>query len=126
MQITFDTNNLSELDRNVLALVIGQPVDAPAPKAESAAPAPKKATTAKATPKAEKAVEEPEEAVEADSDDEPETSNGATMEDAVALATSLVSGGKAAQVKSALAECGAKRVSELAEDKIPAFIAALS
>ena len=125
MQITIDTNNLSELDLRILWL-LGNADDAPAPKAEKAAPkaepAAKAAPKAKPTPKAEEPVEELEEAVEEDTADE----SGATMEDAVALATKLVSSGQAAKVKAALAEAGAKRVSELKDEDIASFIAALS
>jgi hypothetical protein len=127
MQITFDTNNLSELDRNVLALVLGQPADAPATKPEKAESTAKPAPKAKPQPKAEEPVEQAEEPVEAAAEETTaDAPAGGTMEDAVALATSLVSNGKAAQVKAALADCGAKRVSELADDKIASFIAALS
>jgi hypothetical protein len=52
--------------------------------------------------------------------------NAPTMADAVALATKLVSNGDAAKVKAALSDAGAKRVSELDEDKIAGFVAALS
>lgn len=127
MQITIDTNNLSDLDLRILWL-LGNADDAPAPKAEKAAP--KAETTAKAAPKAKPApkAEEPEEAVEeaVEEEETPEAATEATMEDAVELATKLVSSGQAAKVKAALAESGAKRVSELKGDDIPAFIAALS
>jgi hypothetical protein len=48
------------------------------------------------------------------------------MADAVALATKLVSAGESAKVKQALADAGAKRVSELSDDAIAGFVAALS
>jgi len=50
---------------------------------------------------------------------------GPTMADAVALATELVSTGKATKVKAALTDLGAARVSELKEKDIPTFMAAL-
>lgn len=113
MQVTFDTANLSDLDKQVLAVLSGG-ATAPAPAAP-ATPAPKasKAAPAKAepTPTPAPAAEE----------------NGAvTMEDAVKLATKLVSGGDAAKVKEALGKVGAKRVSEIPEDKVAAFVASLS
>lgn len=130
MQITIDTNNLSELDIAMLAFLAGQEVDeeevdetpAPAPAAKKAAPA-KKA----AAPKAEAKAKEPEpEAEEELIEAEPEAEEGApSMSDAVAAATALVSAGESAKVKAALAEVGAKRVSEMSEDDIPAFLAAL-
>jgi pyruvate/2-oxoglutarate dehydrogenase complex dihydrolipoamide acyltransferase (E2) component len=125
MQIVINTEEITDLDRAVLAVLADGGATAPvAPKteiAETAAPAPaKKAEPAKkaAAPKAEP---EPEPEPEA----EPVASSGATLTDAVEAATKLVSEGKAAKVKAALAEAGAKRVSELAEGDIPAFLAAL-
>lgn len=117
MQLTIhieDTTSISPQDRSILAFLGGGAVAAPV-KAEiheeKAAPAAKPAAKA-APPKAEPKAE-------------PEASSGATLEDAVAAATKLVSGGKAAKVKAALADVGAKRVSELNEGDIPAFLAAL-
>jgi preprotein translocase subunit SecD len=127
MQIVINTEEITDLDRAVLAVLADGGATAPvAPKteiAETAAPAPaKKAEPAKkaAAPKAEPAPEpKPEPEAEA------VASSGATLTDAVEAATKLVSEGKAAKVKAALAEAGAKRVSELAEGDIPAFLAAL-
>lgn len=125
MFISFNTDELSPQDIAVLRAVVGDaPVSAPstpAPAAKASSPA--KATT-KAAPKAEKAAEPAEEPAEVAVAEE--ATDGPTMEDAVALATKLVSAGEAARVKAALAECGAKRVSELAEDKVGVFIAELS
>lgn len=112
MQITFNTEDLSATDKQILALLAGS---AEAPAAPASKPASKPAT-AKPAAKAEPTPEaEPAE-------DTPASEGGATMEDAVALATSMVSTGKAAKVKEALAAVGAKRVSEIAEDQIQAFI----
>ena len=121
MQITFDTNSLSAVDLEVLALIAGMD----APKAEKASPAAKPAPQAGPKAKAAKAVEEPVEAVDEAVEDEPAT-DGPSMEDAVAAATKLVSTGQAPKVKAALTAAGAKRVSELTADKIADFIAALS
>ena len=127
MQITIDTNNLSEMDINMLAFLAeqGEPVEVeeaadepepePDPKPSKKKAAAKKATTKKADP-------EPEPDPEPESEDD---SDGPTMSDAVAAATQLVSSGEAAKVKAALAEVGAKRVSEMDESDIPAFLAAL-
>jgi hypothetical protein len=125
MQITisFDPATLTDEDKAVLASLAGGVTAPTAEKAApAAAPAAKAAPKAKAAPRAEEPVEEAEEVVEDDAPD----ADGATMEDAVALATKLVSSGQAAKVKAALAEAGAKRVSELGEDKIADFIASLS
>lgn len=114
MQITIDTSQpLSDIDLAVLGVLLGQDAAAtPAPKA-AAKPA-KKAAAAKAEPEPEPEAEEDE------GSDEP------TLEEAVALATKLVSSGKSKDVKAALTDAGVKRVSELKSEDIPAFIKALS
>jgi hypothetical protein len=120
MQITIDTNNLSETDVNFLRVLVG---DAPAPT--EAAPAAKKPTTAKKAAAKPEPTPEPEadDAVADDSSDA--DADAPTLEDAVALATKLVSAGKSKEVKAALTDVGAKRVSEVDEDKIGELIAAL-
>lgn len=138
MKIELDTNNLTDLDRELLAVILGTspaPTPASAPATASVpTPAPaKKAAPAKA---AAKPAPTPEPEVEADetptSEEAGDTGeedlvggDGPTMSDAVAAATKLVSSGGAAKVKAALAEVGAKRVSEMSESDIPAFLAAL-
>lgn len=105
MQLTIDTNEvITDQDREILALLTGG----------SAKPAAKKAAAPK-QPDPEPAAEEDLVGGEAP-----------TMADAVALATKLVSAGQSAKVKEALADAGAKRVSELSEEAIPGFVAALS
>ena len=122
MQITIDTNNLSEMDIAMLGFLAEQGEAQEAPPAEET-PAPKKAEK----PKPVKAANaEPDTVV--DEKPTPETEDlvgGPTMGDAVAAATKLVSNGGAAKVKAALAEVGAKRVSEMKDEDIPAFLAAL-
>jgi hypothetical protein len=116
VQITIDTNNLSELDIAMLAFLAGNTEEEEV--SEEPAPAKTKAETKKAAAKAEAtAPPEPEEDLVG--------GEGPTMSDAVAAATRLVSEGEAAKVKAALAVVGAKRVSEMAETDIPAFLAAL-
>lgn len=120
MHISIDTANLSPVDYQVLALLGGV---ATAPKAEAekattAAPAAKKATPAKKAAAAKPAPEpEPEDEDLVGGDDE------FTLEDAVAKATAMVADGKAAEVKAALNEVGAKKVSGLEGDQIAAFMA---
>lgn len=110
MKITIDTDNLSDLDIAMLSFLAEQgEVAEEEPEPEPAKPAKKAAPAAPAK-------KEPE---SEDDDAAP------TMSDAVAAATQLVSSGEAAKVKAALSEVGAKRVSEMKEDDIPAFLAAL-
>jgi hypothetical protein len=124
VQITIDTNDLSDLDIAMLAFLAGQTdeeaeepsVDEDAAKKAEA----KEAAKAKADAKAQAAAEAEEAAA-----DEDLVGGAPTMSDAVAAATKLVSEGEAAKVKAALAVVGAKRVSEMAETDIPAFLAAL-
>lgn len=113
MQISFNTEELSERDRATLAFIAG---GSAAEKAAPAAAKPAAAKPAAAKPEPEPAAK-PEPAAAED--------GNPTMADAVARATELVGSGKAAKVKEALASLGAKRVSELEEDKIADFIAAL-
>ncbi len=115
------------------------PVAAPAPAAKveapKAAPAPaKKApipTTSATSSKAavlDKTIDEPAPAAEEAEEDlvggEEEVA-AYTLEDAVSAATKLVSEGKSATVKTALAAVGAKRVSELKGVAIASFMEAL-
>jgi hypothetical protein len=118
VQITIDTSNLSELDVAMLAFLAeqGETTEEPEP-----APEPEPAKPAKAAKKAAK----PEPAPEPEPEEDLVGGDGPTMADAVARATVLVSEGGAAKVKEALATVGAKRVSEMAESDIPAFLAAL-
>lgn len=123
MQITIDTNNLSDMDIAMLAFLADQgetvedddiPEPEPTPaKAEKAA---KKAAAAKPEP-----TPEPEE-----EEEDLVGGEGPTMSDAIAAATELVSSGSAAKVKAALAEIGVKRVSELEEKDIATFLAELA
>lgn len=117
MQLHFDTADLNEIDQKIIAALHahfgGATAPAPAPAAKPAAAAPKAAK-----PAATKAAEpEPEAAAE---------TSGATMQDAVDAATEMVAGGKAAKVKEVLTELGVKRVSELSEDQIQAFLDAVN
>lgn len=117
MQITIDTNNLSELDIAMLAFLAEQGETAEEPEE----PAPPAKSTAKKTA--------PKDEVPAPADEEAEEdlvgNDGPTLADAVARATVMVSNGNATKVKEALAVVGAKRVSEMKEEDIPAFFAAL-
>lgn len=106
-----DLDNLSDLERQVLATALEGTV----------------ATTEKPKPKPAKKAQ-PKSAPEPEPEEEDEDllgDDGPTMKDAVAKATELVSGGDAAKVKSALADLGVKRVSELKDGDIPAFLSAL-
>jgi len=125
MQITIDTNNLSELDVAMLSFLAenGEVAEetepeAEAPAAPAKAPAAKKAAAKAEAPAAPAAEPEGE-------DDDLVGGDGPTMAEAIARATEMVSQGGSAKVKEALASVGAKKVSEMDEDKIPAFFAAL-
>lgn len=119
MQITIDTNNLSELDINMLAFLAGGTKEQ-----EEVTPVPAPANKAKAPTKAKDTVEKTE-APAPEPEEDLVDGDAPTMADAVAAATVLVSEGGAAKVKAALAVVGAKRVSEMKEDDIPAFLEAL-
>lgn len=97
-----------------------------APKAVTAA---KPATKAPAKPVEAEPEEEPESSGQAAALEEDEDLLGGgkeyTLEAAVASATKLVSAGKAAEVKAALGVAGAKKVSELKGKAIQSFIEAL-
>lgn len=109
MQITIDTGeDLSNLDILLLRQLLG---DEP--------------PVADVSPAKPKAAAKPAAAPEADEDllgggDAP------TMDQAVALATSLVGDGQTAKVKAVLTDLGIKKVTELSEDQIAGFIEALS
>lgn len=125
INLNIDTNEpLSGVDLAVLRALAGDSD----PSAPVSAPKAEKAAAPKATPapKAEKAVEEPVEEDVAEEGDVDPAETALTKKDAVALATKLVSSGKAAEVKKVLTDLGAKRVSELSDEDVPAFIAALS
>lgn len=115
MQITIDTNNLSDMDVAMLGFLAGQGSE-PEPEPEAPAPAPVKTPAKKAVAKPAPAPVIEEDLV---------GGNAPTMSDAVAAATTLVSSGGAAKVKEALAVVGAKRVSEMSSSDIPTFLAAL-
>lgn len=108
MQITIDTDNAKDLE--ILQAMVG------ALNGNNAtAVATKKTTAAKKTAAAPAPEQTPE---------EPEA--GVTLDDAVKLATEMVADGKATEVKAALAQFDADRVSKLDPGHISGFIAALS
>lgn len=67
----------------------------------------------------------PEPIPEEDGKDEQEDVTEVTMDTAVEVATALIGDGRQKDVKDALKELGARRVSELKGDKIAAFVKAL-
>jgi hypothetical protein len=111
--LTFDTDNLTPGQQVALGSLVGiaegSAVETPAPA--KATPAKKAAAKPEPTPDPEPAEDEASEA---------------TLEDAVALATKMVSNGEAKKVKAALSDVGAKKVSEIPADKVGDFVAALS
>lgn len=120
MQITLDTENLTDTDKQVLALLGGvvadQNVAALVEQAtEPEKPAPKAA--------AEKAAAAPKAEAPAAAEPTPESSAASeSLEVAVELATEMVSSGQANRIKLALADQGSTRVGLLDPDKIGAFI----
>lgn len=129
MQITIDTHNLTDLDRELLARLVGTaPMPARVPKAPksptvSEPTEPERVATVLSVAKEagdDPADEDPWDAVQVAEPEAP------TMADALAAATQAVSKGGSAQVKAALASVNSKRVSEMKVEDIPAFLAALS
>lgn len=141
MHLSFETENLSELDRKVLALLGGVATPSndaeakpaapkeeakPAPKAE-AKPAPKKAAAKKEEPTPEPIAEEPlPEVVEEESDEENEIPSDELLKLATKKATEMVSSGQAAKVREALDAAGVNRVREINTDNVREFFKALS
>lgn len=133
MQLIINTEDLTDVDKAVLSLLLGGDTPSAEPEAkpkaratakavyeaeEEEAPAPK--ASAKKTRKAPEP--EPEEAEEDDEADD----DAPTRAQAVDRATELISSGKAAQVKAALKSVGASRVSDVADDRIADFMEAMS
>jgi hypothetical protein len=126
MILTIDTSApFNDADRVILQLLLdradgsGAAVVAEDRKAEQAsAPAAKKAAPARkaAAPKPEPEPEPEEDVV---GDDAP------TLDTAIERAQELVQAGKVAAVKRALALSGTKRVKDLSDEDIPAFLADL-
>lgn len=146
MQITIDTANLSDLDKEILARLAGgvsipvtgefvsEPKEKPAPAKKAAA---KKAAAKKPEPEpepeplAEEPVqhedEEPEvEEEEVEEVEDEDVSDEDLLQLAVKKATEMVSGGEAAKVREALDAAGASRVRELNKDNVREFFKALS
>lgn len=122
-----NTDDLTTLDRQVLALLGGDsiPTVTAEPRTgseQSEAKPAKKAAAKKAAKKPEPVVEEPE---DEDEDDDLVGDDGPTMADAVARATELVSAKRAPEVKAALANLDVEKVSHLKGDQIAAFLEAL-
>ena len=110
---------LSDLDVRVLKALIGETTTA-APAAGKPAPA------KKAAPAAKKPEPEPEPEPEEDLVGDEEAKQPArTKADAIKDSTEMVSKGKAAIVKKALAAVGAKKVSEIPDDQVEEFFAVL-
>ena len=136
MQINIDTANLSDQDKQILAIlaggvsipVVGEFVSEPEPAAKKAAPAKKAKPKPEPTPEpiAEEPVEEEEPEVDEPEDEEEELSDEDLLTLAVKKATEMVAGGDAAKVREALDAAGANRVRELNKDNVREFFKALS
>ena len=122
--ITLDTEKLTPQDARLLAALAGQPQtsgETPAPAAEKPAQAAKKTSAPKAAAKPEPEPE-PEEEPETDEPSEAADDEAPTKDQAIELATKLVSSGGAKKVKAALTEIGVKKVSELSDEDVLTFI----
>jgi hypothetical protein len=118
MQITIDTDNNKDVEMlAALVSVLG------GPGVTQVKRTPAKKTAASAVPEVAETAPEPDPVVEEEALAE---DGGVTMDDAVKLAIELVSAGKANDVKAALTDLGAKRVSELSGGAIGEFISRLS
>ena len=139
MRISIDTNeDLTELDQQILMMVLGGEVvlgavedTEPEPEPEPPAkPAAKKAAAKKAAPKPEPAAEEPveedEDLIGGEDDEYDDVSDEDLLELAVKRATEMVASGEAAKVREALDAAGASRVRELNTDNVREFFKALS
>lgn len=128
MKITIDTDTLSELDIAMLAFLAdqGEATEEQDPEPEPPKPT-KKAATKKAAAKVEPEPEPEEEDLVADEEEDLIAAEAPpTKSDAVAAATELVSNGGTAKVRAALEVVGAKRVTDMDDESVPAFMAALA
>ncbi len=125
IHIDLNTDNVNDRDVAVLAHIALALGGTPLPLGpQETAP-----ESVEAKPKRTRKVPEPtpEPTPEPEQPELPISDEGPTLGDAVSRATQLVSDGKAATVKAALAKVGAKRVSELSKPaQIEQFLAALS
>ena len=123
MQITLDTNDISEQDRRFLALLIG--VEAADTESE---PAPKKPAAKKPEPEPEPepAAEEPLPDEEPEVEEAEDVSDEDLLDLAIKKATEMVAGGDAVKVREALDAAGANRVRELNKDNVHEFFKSLS
>lgn len=116
-----ERNTLTDFERGILNALSGLNVGGVEVKQEA-----KKVETPKVVTKPTAVAPVAETLPGVDEEDPAPPAKGeATMEAAVKAATDLVSQGKAAQVKTALAGVGAKRVSELKGKAIAEFLEAL-
>lgn len=138
MKIELDTNNLSDLDRQLLIAVVetintGKAPSAPAtasvPAPAAPKPAPVEVPVAAEAPTSEEAGDTGSAAEAEDllapADPATPAPAGRTMSDAIAAATKLVSNQQSGKVKEALAAVGVKRVSEIPADAIEQFLTEL-
>ena len=116
--ITFDTDNLSTLDKYFLAILLDGETKADPPATPVVVSQPSSSAGSTLTVVSPPYITTTNEVV-------PDVVPALSVQDAVDAATELVASGQAAKVKAALANVGAKRVSEIAAGDIAAFIAEL-
>lgn len=126
MKIEIDTNNLSDLDLQILSLVTTgtSPAPAAAPVVEKPKRQPKAAPVVEVPTSEEDGLTGEDLLAPADPADPPAAE--LTINDAVVAATPLISGGKGNGVKAVLTDLGVAKVSQLPADKIQAFIDGIS
>lgn len=125
MQITIDTNNLSDLDIAMLSFLAGQEAESEPVAAAVEDPAVEAKVVGKKAPAKAAPAPEPQPEPEPEVEEDLLGGTGPTLSDAIARATTLVSEGGTAKVKAALAALGVAKVSGMTEDQVPAFFAAL-
>lgn len=116
-----EKDRVEKLAAEKVSAVAEEPEETPA-EPEKPAPAPRKAP---ATPAPSKPAPEPESTTEAPAEDvsEAEESDEDGKSEAIRLATSLVHDGRGVEVRDALKEVGAKKVSDLNGKTTGAFLA---
>ena len=120
MHISVNTDEpLSDLDKQILAVLAGTTSTVPIADKASEAAARVAAATAKAAPAKKAAAPEPE----PEEEDLVGGTTARTKDEAIAYATNLVANGGASKVRAALKEIGAAKVTEMDESDAEKFFA---
>lgn len=125
MHISVNTDEpLSDLDKQILAVLAGTTSTVPIADKASEAAARVAAAAAKTTP-AKKTAAAPAPDPEPEPEEEEDLVGGTTRtkDEAIAYATNLVANGGASKVRAALKEIGAAKVTEMDESDVEKFFA---